>query len=262
VAFGLDGAPLFSAEEDGTIKVWDRKTGKETSSFKAGAGAVAFSRDGKQLIAGSTVWEIPSGKKRLTLDTQTVPGAVAWAPQGRRIATAGPGQVVQVWDAAAGRLLHTLKGHTNTVLAVAFSRDGKHLASGGADGTVRLWEAGTGKPLQILKGHTNGYLSIIIGRGIISEVARVEHHKQPQVEAFIEQVTGLAFSPDGKYLASGGKDAAVIVWDVATGKKVRQFQEPMHAVACLAWSPDGKRLASGSHATVTVWDATVVTPKK
>jgi hypothetical protein len=127
---------------------------------------------------------------------------------------------------------------------------------------MRLWDAGTGKQLHSLKGHTNGYLSITIGRGIVSEVAQVRHHKQAQVEAFIEQVTSLAFSPDGKYLASGGKDAAVVFWDVATGKKVRQFQEPMHAVACLAWSRDGKRLASGSHTTVMVWDATLVDPKK
>jgi WD40 repeat protein len=62
----------------------------------------------------------------------------------------------------------------------------------------------------------------------------------------------VALSPDGKHLASGGHDATVIVWGLASGKQARQFQGPSYPVSCLAWGRDGQRLASANHDTVTV----------
>lgn len=78
--------------------------------------------------------------------------AVTWSPDGRLIATGSSDCCVRVWDAASGKLLRTLEGHTAAVESVSFSPDGKVLASGAHDSSVRLWDAASGKLLRTLKG--------------------------------------------------------------------------------------------------------------
>jgi WD40 repeat protein len=260
VGFSPDGERLFAAG-DGTVKGWERKTGKQVLDLKGLSGPVAFSPDGKRLIAGNTVWSA-DGKKLLALDEKGPVLAVAFHPKRDEVATAAPGGMVKAWHAGTGKLLRTFMGHTDSVVCVAFSSDGKRLASGSSDGTARIWGSDTAKQIHSLAGHTNGYLAIPFGRGIISDAPWVERPKDAARARLLERVTCVAFSPDGKYLATGGYDATVIVWDTATGKKVRQFQEPTYHVSCLAWSHDGKRLASANHDTVMVWDATLLAPRK
>jgi WD40 repeat protein len=68
--------------------------------------------------------------------------------------------MVRLWDAATGRALQTLEGHSSVVYSVAFSPDGKQVVSSSYDNTVRLWDAATGRALQTLEGHSSGVSSV------------------------------------------------------------------------------------------------------
>jgi WD40 repeat protein len=128
------------------------------------------------------------------------------------LATASSDKTIKLWDVQTGKDVGTLKGHTNDVLRVAFSRDGKLLASGsgGEDHRILLWdvEKREQKPAALTVNH--------------------------------KTVTALAFSPDGKYLASANWEE-VRLWDVATGTQVAPFRF-RYQVNGLVFSPDGKTL--------------------
>jgi hypothetical protein len=111
---------------------------------------------------------------------------VTFSPDGRLLASGSVDKTVKVWEAASGRLLHTLSGHTSWVFSVAFSPDGALLASGSTDKTVKVWEAATGRLLHTLSEHTY-------------------------------PVTSVAFSPDGRLLASGSGDHTVRLWSPTAG---------------------------------------------
>jgi len=92
--------------------------------------------------------------------------SIAFAPDGKLLASAGKDKSAKLWDAATGQLLRTLSGHGGEVHSVAFSPDGKLLASGSADAMVILWDAQTGREQAVLKGHTtaiNAVRSVLTG---------------------------------------------------------------------------------------------------
>ncbi len=159
-------------------KVWDVVCGRELRSYmeqtKAPVGE-ARSPDGKQVAEACEDDEVISN----VLD------AISWQIIGK--ARGGGTEIVKVRDAATGRLLHILRGHTEAVLGVPYSPDGRRLVSCGQGGTVRVWDARTGQELLCLKGHSGW-------------------------------VTCVAYSPDGNRLASGGQDQTVRVWEAQAGQ--------------------------------------------
>jgi WD40 repeat protein/serine/threonine protein kinase len=158
--------------------------------------------------------------------------SVAFSPDGQRLASASDDTVL-IWDVERGQVLHTLKGHKGVIFCVAFSPDSRRLASssGGFDehgkrlpGEVRVWDAETGQEIRALKGHTDLVMSV-------------------------------AFSPDGRRLASASEDKTVRIWDVEREQEPRVLKWPTGSALSVAFSPDGKRLASAfSDRTVRIWD--------
>jgi WD40 repeat protein len=156
--------------------------------------------------------------------------AVAFSPDGMRIAAACGDSTVKVWDTVTRRVVRTLRGHASDVFSVAFSADGNHVASAGSDRTVRLWDLPSEREVFRVPGNIGDYAGTAYS---------------------------VAFSPDGRQLVAGGEDGVATVWDASDGRPVLRLPERHESPSvCTAFSPDGSVLATGSWSgAMRIWDA-------
>jgi dipeptidyl aminopeptidase/acylaminoacyl peptidase len=152
--------------------------------------------------------------------------ALAWHPGGRQLALGQHRTVKLATTGATGG--HILEGHADMVRAVAFRKDGGMLAAGGGlcarKGEVKIWNVESRSLVRTITGHD-------------------------------DCIYGLAFSPDGKTLATSSYDKLIKLWDLETGKEIRTLKDHIDAVYAIEFTPDGKRLVSGAaDRSVKVWD--------
>jgi WD40 repeat protein len=250
-AFSPDGKFVVSGSTDKTARVWEAATGREVSRMTHGDWvlSVAFSPDGKYVASGSDdktarVWETATGLEvaRVTYGVGRV-NAIAFSPDGKYVASSGcdiwddkkgcTQGTVRMWVAATGLEVSRIT-HDQRVSSIAFSPDGNYVVSGGCEqlenyydctqSSARVWAAATGQ-----------------------EVARMTHGNW---------VSSVAFSPDGKYVVSGGgcehfddhhvcdQGGTARVWEAATGREIARMTHA-HEVRAVAFSPDGKFVVSG-----------------
>lgn len=162
LAYSPDGRFLASVSEDGTrIDVRDARTHQRSAQLAGHTGviySVAWSSDGRLLASASgmgdlmlkrgdfsvRVWDVALSKCETILTGHTDEVfALAFHPDGQRLASAGRDRAIWLWDLATGQETARLEGHTNYVMSLAFSPDGTSLASGSGDGTVRIWDTET-----------------------------------------------------------------------------------------------------------------------
>lgn len=232
-AYSPDGQFIFTASEDGTVKMWDAKTNLELKTFKGeedGVHAIAMSANGTKILTEATekgrLWNVSDGTS-IVLDGLTGPvAAIAFSPNGKLVATEATsdkllvqdtednedeekaGATPRIWDADNGAIKQTLIGHEGSISALSFSPKSDLLATASWDNTARIWDVATGRELKVLRGHT-------------------------------APLTSVGFDRTGQFVVTGSYDGTARVWEVATGKETIVLRGHAGGVRLATFSTNG-----------------------
>ena len=237
---------LVSADDNSEVKLWNLTTGDCLNTLVGHTLAVlglAVSHDGRWLASSSQdatirIWDLQQLDQppRILQGHQYRVWSVAFSLDDQTIVSSGEDCTIRLWT-LSGICYQTLQAHTDWVKRFSFSSDGRLLASSSYDQTIRIWQVErsydsassrlrlTEPCLQVLQGHTSA-------------------------------LTGLSFSPDGRYLASSSHDHLVKLWDVEAGQCLKTLKGHKNRLWSVAFSPIDNLLASGGNdQTVRLWDS-------
>jgi WD40 repeat protein len=281
VRFDPAGSTIATASEDGTVRLWDaipdaparppliRRTGDFLS--------MAFSPDGKGLVAGNGEgdihgWSLPDGTP-LFEPIRGVHTSDIWKlvfdPNGRAFATSSSDGKSILFAYPGGKMIGPAVAPNDEINGVAFSADGKILFGGGADGGLRLWDVEHGAlKAKTPSGHNAPIIDLEVSgaRNLIATLGTDQLIRFWRLESMVPLASeyqvgghaakGVAFSPDGQWLAAGDDAGNVELWKVGTAQPPMLLSGHQQQVWALAFSPDGKHLLSGDRSgKVRIWDS-------
>ena len=285
-----DGARVAVGSHQGPVWLWDLKNDPDGRNPRilrghtAMTNRVSFSPDGTRLASASDdgaikVWNAASGEELFTLrGHHAAVQNVAFHTSGNQIVSVSSDGTARLWDARSDPQSRPMTGHSGAVRGLAYARDGGRLASVSADKTLRFWDPSTGraigapvglseKPWSLAYSPDGRQLAIASGdwsraetRGIVEIRDSGDGHLLHRMEGHNRIAWGVAYHPRGAWLASsGGEDhlpGDILLWDSATGRRLRSFPEVPEGLVSLAFDPEGDLLAAGSMSgTIRLWDA-------
>lgn len=272
---------LAAASEEGEIRIWaidqDKPPSAEANHRLLGhvgrVHSLAFHPEGPQIASAGAdgtlrLWNVPPEAKQFSEEPWPV-RAFAVSPDATKIAMAGivkEKPIIQVREAATGKVIATLSGHDSEITAVAFSQDGNKLVSGSIDKTAKVWDlaqapfpelaqfAGHETPVRSVAFSADG--SHVFSGGddfLIRKWTVADAMEVGTLAGHAASVTNLVLA--GDHLVSGGADHTVRIWQASQGQAVRTLLQDA-AVVSIAVNDDAKRIAvSDAKQTVTLWDA-------
>jgi WD40 repeat protein len=278
VAFGPGGEWLATAGDSHGVKLWRYSTRAELPLSRAQGDlltATAVGPDGRVLAAGLLcdsvrLWDVGSNQVVRTFPVEKEQWAgcnsVDLSSGGQWLACNSGGSVVRLLETESGRELRSFPIHRNGG-QVRFSRGGRRLLAATVGNNVQVWETDTQKelfrkqyqgtnpnPLCLAFAPDDRTLAVSLEQGEVILHETATGKEGPTLRPQGPQTHALAWSPDGKLLATGGQGFFQL-WEVATGKIAGTLCGHDGAVSAAAFSPDGKTVASGSSdGTVRWWD--------
>jgi RNA polymerase sigma factor (sigma-70 family) len=287
VLFTLDGRAVLTASRDNPARLWDGTTGKLLRQFGDGvrrhATAAALSPDGRVLAGrggaegGLCLWDFASGK--LLAEGKGGPAdlvCVAFAPDGKEVASAGNDGKLRLWDAGTGQERWVKQIAAGHIAAVVFGDDGKTLAAVEAKG-LSLWDTATGRKSERRWDSDRPLAAAVFSRdgGTLAvacvpptatkdpfvrlvDVATLKDVRQLSLEKFgptnVDPIQAMALTRGGKILATASGSGEVSLWETETGKELRRCQGDRSFSTALAFSADGELLVGADRGTLRLWE--------
>lgn len=276
IAFHPTGKRLAAAGENKAIVFWDLSERHLLGRLKGHndrINSLSWQREGRLLISAGwdssvRVWDTATMQPLILLNAHADQlTALAFSPDGNILAAADSEFVIHLWDVHTFSQKSRLYGHTGNVQALAFSRDSQRLASGGEGHFVRLWDANLGEalgaagapaideltPYALALSKDGNDLATCIGRTI--RVWGANDGSVVWQSTQSSSVLALGYSRDGSWLAGGGADGVIRVWDRSKKLLCRELRDELFTdpVTTLDFSPDSKSLAAASRVGMPVW---------
>jgi WD40 repeat protein/serine/threonine protein kinase len=237
----FDGSFLISAPGSDQIEhlcVWNLETRKirSTTIPATEVKSLALSKDGLRVAEGLAsgdvlVWDITTGEEAAHFKGHTgFVHSLAFSPDGRRVLSGGGDKVLRLWDIAGGKELLRYMGHKGAVTSLAFSPDGQLAVSGSEDGEVRVWRI----PPSAKEDTRH------IGKSPADTPKNKAADHVRSISGHTAAVTSMGFSPDGRLIVSGSKDASVRVWDLEKNEELFCYNQDLSPRTSAVFSEDGR----------------------